>query len=172
MATRKATTKAKRGRGRGKGGNSTRSLVDPKRPPRAVCRPTVRSENLVEEVLERVIEGEMLGVILRPTDMPHRATWWRWCEADPALSRRYDNATRLSSHPLGERGLVVAEEAPDIGMDPRHANNIGQRSQWLAARRNPAVYGDRLEHAVDPTSGKTIADILVAARQLRQGKGG
>lgn len=121
----------------------------------------------MEHVLERVADGELLKVILAPPEMPHRATWWRWVREDPELERRWKLARDMRADSLAEDSVHVADEGAKRGEDPRNTGFRVRSRQWLAAREAPARYGDRLEHAVGDATGKTLADVLVAARARR-----
>lgn len=155
-------SRKKRGRGQGKGGNSTRSRVAS--PPRPANRPSVRTDELVDYILTELIGGQLLGVLLRPPNMPHRATFWRWRQDDPELDRRYWAAMKASAEARAERPIEAAE---DLDLDPRTAANIIRANLAYAGKLDPQRYGDRLEHAVGEATGKTLADLVVAARAAR-----
>lgn len=97
-------------------------------------------DQIIETILERISNGEILTAVCaelgcRPSIMLHRA------DRDPSFwGERYTRARRLQAAALAEDVVRITDEEKD----PQRARVRSDARKWLAARLDPARFGDKL----------------------------
>ena len=85
-----------------------------------------------------------------------------WCNADEARIRRLKDALEVRGHLLAEDALRIADDAKDVGKARLQVDT----RKWMAARMNPAWFGDRKDVnvnvgvAVDERLQESLSEIL------------
>lgn len=119
-----------------------------------------RTEAIVTEILERVMDGQSLRDVCRDAHLPNRATFARWCAEDGALQRRWDVAKTARIHQISADIIAIADSNEgdverqtmpngDV-MEFDNPNSVGrdrlrvQARQWLLARLDPENFGESL----------------------------
>lgn len=157
--------------------------MQPEQPPKKPGRPTKRTDAIVEEILERISEGEPLRAICRDEHMPHWRTIYCWTSADEDLAKRLADARELGEDALAEQCLVIADDerhdwrltkkgilVDDVAIG-RAKLQIDTRLKLLA-KWNPRKYGDsvQLKHSggvgvipleVEPEHARRVAQALL-----------
>lgn len=135
------------------------------------------SQAVADTILERMAGGESLRAICADKGMPHRATVFRWIEADEAFRARYGLAMDARADALAEEILAIADDGHNDTYVDDKGNRIVdhdhiQRSKlrcdarkWLASKLAPKKYGDRVELAGNLTvrPASTLSDDELAA---------
>lgn len=128
-----------------------------------MARPSDYSDDLADDICERLAEGESLRSICRDEDMPNKSTVFRWL-ADP---QHVDFATKYA-HARDAQTDVLVDEMVDIADDGandwiarrdaeegilgwqengealrRSALRISTR-QWIAEKLKPKKYGNKI----------------------------
>jgi hypothetical protein len=131
---------------------------------KAMGRPSIRSDALIEEILRRLAEGEPLAVICRDPHMPGVTTVWEWEKADAELSEAIARARDVGADAIAAESLEIIDEEPEyvvvsIGDNAtekridsasvQRSKNRAEHRLKLLAKWNPRKYGDR----IDVTSG-------------------
>jgi hypothetical protein len=115
---------------------------------------------LVDEVCDRIAEGETLRAICREEHMPSPQVIYRWMAADPSFKERFAQARELGEEVIVQECLDIADNATNDWMEKldKNAQPIGwvlngehvQRSKLrietrlkLLAKWNPRKWGDR-----------------------------
>lgn len=126
-------------------------------------------QDIADEIVERLSNGEFLVRILEGPDMPSVMTVWRWGEAHPEFKVAIAHARDLGSDGWVERGIEVAitpEDGrvityrSDGSVELRREDAVASRklAAWGfmegAKRMNPRKYGDRV--ALDGAGGNTM----------------
>lgn len=135
-----------------------------------IGRPTRYSNQIADEILDRMCSGETLTSICQSEHLPSRTTVWQWYVDDRrGFSNRYARARVAQAAYYVDEILVIADDvSEDVVMDTVGFDESGdpiqvervnrehiQRSKiriesrkWLAKVLDPASYGDkqRLEH--------------------------
>lgn len=118
------------------------------------------SDEIAEEIIERLSNGEPLRQICRDEHIPAWRTVYDWMEADKAFAARIAHARELGEDALSHECLDIADNAANDWME-RSDNNGGtgwqlngehiQRSKLrietrlkLLAKWNPKKWGDRV----------------------------
>lgn len=140
-------------------------------------RPTSYTDEVANEIIDRIATGETLSAICREEGKPAKSTFFRWLYNDyNGLRNRYAKA-------FDERAVIMAYELLDIADDGTndYVEQIGDDGQvtayrvngeavarsrlrvdtrkWLLSKLIPKSYGDKSDevHQV-PITGITIED--------------
>lgn len=125
-------------------------------------RPSIRTPEMVDEILKRIAEGETLASICREEGMPGRTAFYEWLAEDRDLSERFARARDVGFDAIADEALGIADdgtrdytESPDGRSVPDHDHIARSRLRVdtrlkLLAKWAPRKYGERLELAGDP----------------------
>lgn len=75
-------------------------------------RPTIRTPEIVDEILERVTAGEPLAQVLRSEGMPKPSTFYDWINADEVLSGQFARAREYGADAIAVDTLRIADDEP------------------------------------------------------------
>lgn len=137
-----------------------------KSPPKPLGRPSAYSDQLAQEICDRLAEGESLRKICRSEDMPAGATVARWLSMKNAFREQYAIACAVRTDLLFDEILEIADDTSDDRIEKRDeaGNVVGcrengeaiRRSQlrvdarkWTVARLAPKKYGDRVTNVLE-----------------------
>lgn len=127
--------------------------------------PTKRFDDVEDEILKRLSEGEPLAVICRsdPVRFPTPMTWGNWCKADESLAIAYARARDFGFDAIAADCLEIADNTANdtktTGEDGREVAN----TEWISrsklrvetrlkllAKWDPKRYGDKTLIGSDP----------------------
>ena len=118
------------------------------------------AEEVWEEFLERITNGNTITSIVNDKSMPSWTSVSRKLAAEPEFERQY----RLA---LEFRGMLLQEELEDIKRDARMGMGDAQGlrlaadiTKWQVARMPPKIYGDRQQLEVTPSKGGSYLEAL------------
>lgn len=138
-------------------------------------RPSIQTTAMVDEIMERVANGEPLRQILRDPGMPHWTTFYDWLEGDATLSLRFARARETGYDVIAQDALKIADEPAPLtaqgstdGGAVQHAKLRIETRLKLLAKWDPKRYGDRVELAGDAKAPLTVQIVRVGDDQ---GKG-
>lgn len=101
------------------------------------------SQEIADKICERMIEGEDIVTICKDKDMPSRATVYRWMAEQPAFeaqcARAREGLADHDAHMIGK----IAEGCTEINAQSSRVKLAAL--QWLAAKRSPKRWGDKIE---------------------------
>ena len=124
-------------------------------PLRRPGRPETFSQELADQILDRMACGETLTEICADQGMPHRATVRRWVARNEAFSQGYTRARELLADVYAEQAISIADDASDDittvnGKDQVNWESV-QRARlrcdmrrWFAAKLAPRKYNDKI----------------------------
>lgn len=123
--------------------------------PRPVGRPTAYSEEVANEILRRMGDGETLTAICSEEGMPARSTVSLWSIKDepPGFSARYDRARMLQALAIGEDALDIADNTKEEANSRRV--RVDTR-KWFASKMHPSKFGDSTALRVSDPDGKPL----------------
>lgn len=139
---------------------------------RPTGRPSIRTPEMVDSIIDQLGDGVPLAQICRQPDMPKLATFYEWAENDPELSRRVARARMagfdqiaLDAKLIADTPLAGITEEMEPGEDGelrvtkrRKDDMLGHRKLQVETRLkllrcwDPKRYGEKLELASDPTA--------------------
>ena len=102
------------------------------------------SDELVQSILDRIIDGESLRHICEAAGMPNRGTVLKWLRDDQVLATRYAHARARQADYLEEEMADIEQKTLDGGIDPAIARVVLASKQWRASKLAPKVYGDKI----------------------------
>lgn len=112
-------------------------------------KPVEFTEELFISICDRLSEGESLRKICEDSEMPTKATIFRWLRDKKELRDQYARAKEESSD-------AFAEEMMDIIKDTKEDSNAIQKARlqidtmkWLMSKQKPKKYGDKLDLTSD-----------------------
>lgn len=109
-------------------------------------RPTIKTPELLDNILSRITEGESLNKICKDEAMPNRDTIHTWIVNDKDFSDKYARACSLRRESKFEELIDIAE---DSNTDVPRARLKVDVIKWQLSKEEPKKYGDKL----DLTSG-------------------
>ena len=149
-------------------------------------RPTKRTPEVVEEILQRLSDGEPLAVICRSDDkFPHPTAWLDWIRADESLAIAYAHARDVGADAIATQALEILDAEPErvVEIDADGNKTVGRIDSagvaWaknraeirlkLLAKWNPKKYGDKQTLDVGNKEGETLkTEVTVAPPELIQ----
>lgn len=133
-------------------------------------RPSKFSDELADDICERLAEGESLRSICRDDGMPRLATIFRWL-ADPRMASfrdQYERAREAQADTYADEivdiadGVAAAREG--VGPDPVRDRLAVDARKWVASKLKPKRYGDRQLLGSDPENPLPSTPLLDASR--------
>lgn len=118
------------------------------------------SQDLFDEICERLADGESLRTICSDDHMPNKGSVFRWLANDTKLSDQYARAREEQADCIFDEVLEIADDARNDWMERRGEDDAGwvangehiQRSRlridarkWMAGKLRPKVYGEKLD---------------------------
>lgn len=119
-----------------------------------IGRPTVMTEEVKNEILSRLIEGESLRSITRDEDMPTIRTVMYHLRKDEAFFQQYALAREEQADTYADEIVDIADKTDD----PAKARLQIDARKWVASKLKSKSYGDK----VDVTSGGDKLDAFTA----------
>ena len=133
-------------------------------------RPTKYSEELANEICERVANGEPLRVICREEGKPTWSTFYDWLNKYPELSALYARSRDLGTDAIAEDLLSELYEPPERilseggdRIDSAYVSLLKARADIklkLLSKWNPKRYGDRQILAGDKEAPLEVNGVL------------
>lgn len=126
-------------------------------------RPSSFTQEIADDICERLINGESLRTICGADDMPSAATVCRWLAVKEraAFREQYAHAREMQADVLADETLDIADDGSNDWMERRNADgeNIGwqfngeaaarsririDQRKWYASKLAPKKYGDKV----------------------------
>lgn len=106
--------------------------------------PSKRHDDVEEEILKRISDGEPLATICAsdPKRFPHPTTWGDWVAADEALAIAYARAREAGFDAIAARGLEIVD---NVNEDPASRRVRSDFRLKLLAKWDPKRYGDKVD---------------------------
>lgn len=127
-----------------------------RRPPPPVPK-TVRTPEMIDEILQLVASGKSVRQICKLDHMPARSAWIEWLTLDPDLAVRYASARAQGLDAIAEEIIEIADDGTgdawidSDGVERTNADVIArsrlrvESRKWLLAKLAPKQYGDRVD---------------------------
>jgi hypothetical protein len=147
-----------------------------------VGRPSVYTQDVVDEILARLANGETLRAICKEDHLPKESTVRRWAVDDVnGFFAHYAKAREIGYHTMADELLEVADDGRNDWMERNGDDGAGwqangehlQRSRlrvdtrkWLLSKALPKVYGDKAQ--LDHTSSDGSFSVIV--REFKVGE--
>lgn len=126
-------------------------------------RPSKFTEALVDEICERLSNGETLRSICRDDHMPHWNTVYQWMADDVTISGRIARARDLGADAIAEGTVEIIDQEPERDqygkIDPgwvAHQKLRAEHRLKLLAKWQPKKYGDKITQELTGANGGPI----------------
>lgn len=121
-------------------------------------RPSSFTQEIADEICERIADGESLRSICGGGAMPNKSTVFRWLGANEIFRDQYARAKEAQAEALADEIVDIADDGQNDWMERNAEDNAGwvangealQRSRlrvdarkWIASKLLPKKYGDR-----------------------------
>lgn len=113
-------------------------------------RPTKKTDELIDKILERVALGENNVTICRDPEMPSRSTLHDWLAKDKSFSDKYAQAKNFGGDVVAQSLIELASQP--INYDGKNPNAEVQHRRlqidtlkFLLGKWYPKKYGDKLD---------------------------
>lgn len=115
------------------------------------------TQEVADEICERLADGESLRSICSGDDMPRKATVFRWLGQFDAFRDQYTRAREIQADALFDDVLSIADNSKNDWMEAHGKDDAGwllngdniRRSQlridarkWMAGKLRPKKYGE------------------------------
>jgi hypothetical protein len=126
---------------------------------------------IAAKICERMIEGEDIVTICKDPEMPSRRTVYRWMDEHPAFNTQ---CARAREGLADFEAARIAKIAQDCTPESAPADRVKLAAlQWLASKRAPKKWGDRVEiDAKIETTGATSEALMAFLAAVEAQKGG
>jgi|SRR5687768_6311312 len=116
----------------------------------------VRSEKLLNEIFDRIANGESLNKICSEPGMPARKSFYEWVAEDETILRRYEFAMIMRADVYAEQTIEIADDSEfdtrfdDEGREVVNHEYITRSKlrvdarKWYASKLAPKKYGDKI----------------------------
>ena len=134
---------------------------------------TTYTDDIGNEIVTRLANGQSLHSICKLEHMPHVSTIYDWMGRNPVFAECYGRARESAAHTLFDQMIDIADDtANDMLEDgtPNHAAiaraklQIDTRAR-VVAKLHPRVYGERVE-AIAQTVNVTNNSLTIDGRSL------
>jgi hypothetical protein len=135
-------------------------------------RPRGFSQDIADQICERMIEGEDLVAICKDEAMPSRATVYRWMAEQPGFETQCARAREGLADHDAHQIAQIADSCNELNAQSSRVKLAAL--QWLAAKRSPKRWGDKVEidAKVEVTSAPTENLMAFLAMAETNGKKG
>jgi hypothetical protein len=115
-------------------------------------RPSLYTQELGDQICERLGDGESLLKICKGEDMPSKTTVFKWIHQDADFADNYARAREAQAEGFAEEIVAIA----DTGDIDRIKTQVDAR-KWVASKILAKKYGDRLD--LNMTGGLNITSL-------------
>jgi len=108
-----------------------------------MARPSSFTEELADEIFERIASGESMRMICESENMPHRSTVIRWMADNKDFATKCARAREFQSDVMDD---LILDTANACTSETAQADKVKIAAyQWRASKLAPKKYGDKLE---------------------------
>lgn len=106
------------------------------------------SQEIADEIVARLAEGEMWYRICCTGGLPSYQTFYRWQKQYPRFAADVDEARHMAADYKADRALTVAEESTSatVSADRLHVSTL----LWHAGKHAPHLYGCKPDRRFKP----------------------
>ncbi|OAV06004.1 hypothetical protein [Moraxella catarrhalis] len=132
-------------------------------------RPSIFTDELANEICERVSLGRSLRSVCLDKDMPTKTTVMRWLDENEDFCDQYRRACEDRETTHFEEMLTIADEVlPETAEVARAKLRIDTR-KWVLARMNPKKYSDKVQEDNADNAVSLMAQFM---KELGEKQGG
>ena len=154
--------------------------------PRGVGRPSSYTQEIADQICERLAGGESLRQILRDEGMRPTGTVFRWLNDRRSFRDQYEHARDVQADVMADEITDIADDGSNDWMqretekgrlitviDHEHVQRSRLRvdaRKWVASKLKPKKYGDRIEvdnkYPIEELSDAQIQDRIALLQKV------
>ena len=119
-------------------------------------RPSKRSPELIDELIERMSAGEAMVTVCQDAHMPNVSTIVRWMEADDEFARRCTRAREQQAEVHHAQMDKIERDVLSGHLHPKAANVVLANKRWRMEKLKPRAYGTRIMQEFSGPEGGAI----------------
>ena len=119
-------------------------------------RPTKKTPEVIERLLEGIADGQTLRALCREEGMPNWRTVYDWIDADAELAARFERAREIGFDAIAEDILTNVDNVVAIGEHIQRSKLQVETRLKLLAKWHPKRYGDKQTVDVGNKEGETL----------------
>lgn len=108
-------------------------------------RSSIRTPEMIDEILERLANGQTLTTITSDPHMPAHSTFWYWCDADADLASKVKAAQAVGQRVLADARLDIAAGGLFSTGDARRDEMLVKAINANIAQRNRSEFGEKVQ---------------------------
>lgn len=124
-------------------------------------RPSLKTPEVVEEIINRLAEGEPLAKICKDDHLPAFRTVWQWEEDDAEFRQLSMRAREHGTHFIADECMEIADRT---GLDPQDKRIRIDTRLRLIGKWNRKVYGEKALIGSDPDNPLPTHSLLDPAK--------
>lgn len=122
-------------------------------------RPSIITDEIIDEIITRLTNGEAMKAICRDDHMPAYLTQLKWQARYPEFGNLVTRARMDGTHVLAEQCMEIADD-PNI-TDNRQRHIMIDTRMKLISKWNAAIYGDKTQTDVISSDGSMSPQITI-----------
>ncbi len=126
-------------------------------------RPSSFTQQIADEICERIAMGESLKTICSEPSLPAISSVFKWLNEKPGFSDSYARARETQADALFDEIQNIADDADE---DVQRSRLKVDARKWMAGKLRPKKYGDKTETVLSGSiemTSKEQRDAVVAA---------
>ena len=135
---------------------------------RKIGRPSKYSDEMVENICEKIANGRSLRSICAEDGMPPMKTIYRWLEANEGFRHQYARAREKQADYFAEEIIEIADSAEAESAAVSKAKLQIDARKWAASKIAPKKYGDKQELDVKSSDGSMRPSVRIDAEEYRK----
>lgn len=175
-----STTRSEAKKEEAEGKDSTVSAA--KKPPsrKKIGRPSKYTQDLADEICQRIREGEPVRQICLLEHMPPQAVFYRWLQDKPDFREQYARAKEDQAETFAEELIDIADNSTNDWVE--RENQRGElytafndeavsraklrieARKWLMGKMKPKKYGEKTLIGSDPDNPLSVGVAIVPAK--------
>ena len=124
-------------------------------------RPSLYSEDLADQICQRLAEGESLRQICDSEGFPDRNSVFSWLDSREDFSAKYARARQARADVRSDRSDALREDLLAGRIDPNQARVAFDIERWQAGKENPKRYGDKVQQEVSGTGPAGAINLII-----------
>jgi len=131
-------------------------------------RPTLYTDDLADDILDRIANGSNIHKITQLEDYPNRTTIYDWLDKKPDFANNYARALEDRAHWRSDRLDQICDDLISGVIDDRQARVLIDVQKWQAGKENPQRYGDKIEKTIKGDKESPVTVLSLTPEQMQQ----
>lgn len=135
-----------------------------------VGRPSKFTQELANNICERIANGESLRKICQDKGMPNKATVFRWQNDNSDFRDQYARACD-ERHDLHAEQIIEIADDPQTGIDAvsvSHAKLRVDARKWYLSKLAPKKYGEKVTQEITGAGGAPVQVATMTSKEYEE----